>query len=324
MYLINSAAIDVTYKCNLRCKHCYNCSGESNKAELTFDELVDIGKQLGQLSLQSICICGGEPLMRADDVIGFITLLNEASPSSTISMVSNGLLWTQDIAEKLAEAGLDGVQFSLDGLSDEAYDFVRQSSGQLYKVKQAIDYALKAGLNVIASALPHKKSLSEFPLIIDYCASKGLSELRIQPLMPLGRGENNYDALCLSPEDQHSLAALLKEKNPLYQDLEITWGDPIDHYFMFEEVGYIPNITINAQGQIIACPYLPFSIWNLRNRTLDEYLELKIPSKALRHPAIKSCVEGIASVEDMTSKREGLPYLNLDEALDLSQEIINL
>ncbi|HAP8311614.1 TPA: radical SAM protein [Enterococcus faecium] len=60
-------SIDVTYKCNFRCKHCYNASGGDNcfmDNELTDDELLELTKDICNLKPYNICFCGGETLLR--------------------------------------------------------------------------------------------------------------------------------------------------------------------------------------------------------------------------------------------------------------------
>ena len=65
---IKSASIDLTYKCNFRCKHCYNTSGEheTNLCELTDREVIRVAKDLLLLEPESVCLCGGEALLRKD------------------------------------------------------------------------------------------------------------------------------------------------------------------------------------------------------------------------------------------------------------------
>lgn len=42
-YMIRSVAIDITNKCNFRCLHCYNYSGEHNReSEMSDQEILNI------------------------------------------------------------------------------------------------------------------------------------------------------------------------------------------------------------------------------------------------------------------------------------------
>lgn len=319
---INSASLDITYRCNLHCRHCYNFSGVCPFPEMDDSQLHHVALELGSHDFSSICLCGGEPLCRKDALLMVARTIKERNPSTALSMVSNGLLWNEDIAREIYDSGVRTVQFSLDGFTEESYDFVRQSGGQLKKVFRTIEISLQQGFDVMVSTLPHRKSLREFPAIIQYCEKVGVSEIRVQPLMPLGRGEENYKDLCLTEEEYEELSEMLD----MYKNtskIRVTWGDPIDHFFMYQEEGRIPQVAVNAYGEILVSPYLPISIWDLKSRALNEYLDLRIDECALRHPIVRKCLEDIMEVKDLTSRRSGLPELFLEQNLNIQDELLS-
>lgn len=70
-----SVAFTVTNKCNYRCRHCYNNSGQNIYRELTDDRLINIARQISELKPMNVCLCGGEPLIRGKviyDIIHFL------------------------------------------------------------------------------------------------------------------------------------------------------------------------------------------------------------------------------------------------------------
>lgn len=212
------------------------------------------------------------------------------------------------------------MQFSLDGLSDGSYDYVRLSGGRLHRVLDAIRIARRHGIKVAVASLPHVRNIKEYPSIIDFCEKEGVSDFRAQPLMPLGRGEHNYKDLCLTSEQNDSLAAYLSARNAVSQ-MQITWGDPVDHLYMYRETGRIPQICINAYGELSVSPYLPITIWNLNRSTLRDYIDLEIDRYALRHPIVDRCLARIEELSDFTSMQEGLPILFKERNIDISQEL---
>ncbi len=319
-FFIESASIDVTYKCNLRCKHCFNFAGENTRDEINDSTLSDIFTALSEYEMNSICLCGGEPLLRLNSVLNGLRILKKGNPLGKIAMVSNGILWNQSIADSLKVAGLDLVQFSLDGLKDISYDFVRQSKGKLYKVFDAINYAKNSGITVVISTIPHKKNYTEFQDLINVCDELGVSELRVQPLMKLGRGESNYVQLSLTPKENESIATLLALRSNTV-NTRLIWGDPIDHFYMYRELKYVPQICINAYGEIVLSPYLPITIWNLRKYTLADYFNLNIPVYALKHKKICNLISKIYDISDFTSHYKDMPLLFLESNLDLSEEL---
>lgn len=324
MYMFQSVSLDITYKCNLKCRHCYNFSGEYLTKELSDSQLKEIIGELAKQQVESICFCGGETMLRFNLILEMAQILKEISPKTFVSMVSNGLLWTHDKAVMLKSAGVDYVQFSLDGLTDEAYDFVRGSQGQLQKVFNAIDFAKNAGLKVMVSTLPHKMSYLQVPEIIKFCKEKKIDEFRMQPLMPLGRGDSNYEDLRISDDQYSNLKKLLaKESSDFFK---VEWGDPVDHFFMLQEVPYIASLNINAFGEILISPYLPFSIWDLKSNSFNEFLTKEIPRKALQNEDVLEAISNIVSVDDMLGVNEAIQEitkLNERETIDLSFKLMN-
>ena len=61
-------SFDITNKCNLRCLHCFNNSGENDviNDELTDEEVMEFITSITPLQLYNICFCGGEPLLRKE------------------------------------------------------------------------------------------------------------------------------------------------------------------------------------------------------------------------------------------------------------------
>jgi MoaA/NifB/PqqE/SkfB family radical SAM enzyme len=200
---------------------------------------------------------------------------------------------------------------------------VVDSGGQLKRVFDAIDFAKKEDLNVMISTLPHRKSYLEIPEIIQFCKDKKIDEFRMQPLMPLGRGDTNYDDLRIDDSQYNLLKKLLTKENS--DILKTEWGDPVDHFFMLQEVSYSPSITINAYGNILISPYLPFSIWDLNLRTFNEFISEKMPEKALKNQTVLKAISSIISVNDMLGVNETIKEItkiNERETISLENEIL--
>ena len=77
--------IDITRKCTLKCRHCYNHSGEMNNDELASDELFRIMNDLASTRPDNFCICGGEPLLKKEIIFRFIDHQKKISASTSRS-----------------------------------------------------------------------------------------------------------------------------------------------------------------------------------------------------------------------------------------------
>ena len=127
-------SMNLTKKCNLRCKQCFTESGMLQNEELTTDEIFSLFDQMRQYGTFFICLGGGEPLTRLDllDILEY-----GRKKQLAISVVSNGLLLSKDYIEKLNEKRLDTFWISLDGL-EENHEKLR-GKGTYSKALSAIE-----------------------------------------------------------------------------------------------------------------------------------------------------------------------------------------
>ena len=63
---VKTVSIDVTSRCNLCCAHCYNASGGIGACDMSDGVLLRVAKEVVRLSPESVCLCGGEPMLRRD------------------------------------------------------------------------------------------------------------------------------------------------------------------------------------------------------------------------------------------------------------------
>ncbi|MBW2029118.1 MAG: radical SAM protein [Deltaproteobacteria bacterium] len=61
-----SVFLSLTYRCNLRCKHCAVYWEKSPRRDLDTDDWLHFFGELGDLKVFKVRISGGEPLMRGD------------------------------------------------------------------------------------------------------------------------------------------------------------------------------------------------------------------------------------------------------------------
>jgi radical SAM protein with 4Fe4S-binding SPASM domain len=124
-YLPRNLYIEVTNRCNLKCRACilYRGSWESAR-DMTLDELVRITDQLPQL--ERIALHGiGEPLLNADLSAMIRHLKNR---DAFVFFNSNGILLDEKRQNDLINAGLDELRISLDAANQRDYKATRNSN----------------------------------------------------------------------------------------------------------------------------------------------------------------------------------------------------
>lgn len=182
---INYLRISVTDRCNLRCRYCMpeGVQDVGMKNILTFEEIWEIVKVSVSLGITHIRITGGEPLVRkgcADLILG----IRKIPGVETITMTTNGVL-LGNYAKQLKEAGVDGVNISLDTLDPEEFCQIT-GKRELPAVLAGIRAAKDAGLPVKLNAV-NRKELDPIPLV-RYAQNENLP-LRFIEMMPVGYGK---------------------------------------------------------------------------------------------------------------------------------------
>jgi len=204
-----------TYKCNLKCKHCYEDAGSEKLPELSTDEakqVIDILSKIAGVGLPALSFSGGEPLARKD----FFELAAYAKKHIPyISIASNGTLLTKDNAKKVKEAGVDYVEISIDGASPKVHDEFRGIPGAFERAIQGVKNCVEEGIDTCIATVLHKDNLAETEKIIQLAKDLGVRFMHFN-YIPTGRAKMHVE-LDLTPDERlHVLQTIGKEIISLY------------------------------------------------------------------------------------------------------------
>jgi uncharacterized radical SAM superfamily Fe-S cluster-containing enzyme len=144
-----TALIEVTQRCNLKCKYCFADSEDSEEPNLSLEEIENQFKTILKVSGKcNIQLSGGEPTLRKD--LAEIVKMGIAIGFHFIQVNTNGIRLGQEetYARELKEAGVASVFLQFDGTTDSIYEELRGKA--LYDIKiRAIENCKKYGLGVI-------------------------------------------------------------------------------------------------------------------------------------------------------------------------------
>ena len=168
---IRDLRISVTDRCNFRCTYCmpkevFNSEYEFLRRDdlLSFEEITRISKIFARLGVKKIRLTGGEPLLRKNLPI-LIEQLSNIDDIEDISLTTNGVLLTSDVAKQLKSAGLQRITISLDALDDETFKNISDVAFDVDKVLTAIEHAQTVGLDPIKINMVVKKGVNEHSIL---------------------------------------------------------------------------------------------------------------------------------------------------------------
>jgi radical SAM protein with 4Fe4S-binding SPASM domain len=139
-----SVHLDVTYRCNERCVHCY--LDHDDHGEMSTAEIKDILNQLSDAGVFFLTLSGGEVLMRRD----FFEIVEHARRLLfNVKMKTNGVMIGEAQAKRIRELGVEQVQISLYSHRAEIHDAITKIPGSFKRTVQAIRFLKSQGLKVV-------------------------------------------------------------------------------------------------------------------------------------------------------------------------------
>ncbi|MGA3213082.1 MAG: radical SAM protein [Terriglobales bacterium] len=135
--------MDLTYRCNERCVHCY--LDHDDHGEMTTEELRDLLRQLADAGVFFLTFSGGEVLMRMD----FFPILEYAcSLMFSVRIKSNAFMIREKEADRMKELGVHSVQVSIYSHRPEVHDAITKLPGSLKRSLDGIRRLRDRGLKV--------------------------------------------------------------------------------------------------------------------------------------------------------------------------------
>jgi SynChlorMet cassette radical SAM/SPASM protein ScmF len=183
----------LTAGCNLACRHCwlapkYDPNG-TRYPTLPFDLFETALYEAKPLGLKGVKLTGGEPLLHPQ-FLSILELVRREDLRLTVE--TNGLLCTPDIAVAIARSAHSFVSVSVDGADAATHEWVRGVPGSWDKACQAVHYLAQAGIKpqVIFSIM--RGNAHQVEKIIHLAEELGASSLKFNVVQPSGRGEQMH------------------------------------------------------------------------------------------------------------------------------------
>ena len=130
---IDYLRISLTDACNLRCVYCMpeDMRFKPRAELLQDDEILAIVRAAAELGTTKIRLTGGEPTIRPG-VVELVRSIAAVPGIAKVAMTTNGLLLA-DLAEPLAQAGLQALNVSIDTLNPAKFRRITRW-GDLHRV----------------------------------------------------------------------------------------------------------------------------------------------------------------------------------------------
>jgi radical SAM protein with 4Fe4S-binding SPASM domain len=155
-----SAQIDLTYRCNERCVHCY--LDHDDHGEMTTGELKKLLDELASAGVLFLTLSGGEILLRKD----FFEILEYARELTfCVKLKTNAILIREAEAERIRLLNVDSIQVSIYSHRPEVHDAITKVPGSLKRSLDAIRFLKAQGLKVIVADVLMRQNAEDYPKV---------------------------------------------------------------------------------------------------------------------------------------------------------------
>lgn len=272
--------LEKSYLCNFQCTHCsaeyYMDRHLKNvlkvqdlRQKMDMADVRRLSQEADALGLARFVITGGEPLVMKD----FDAVVEAIDPERHYIITdTNGWFLDSKRARHLKAIGVEKVQLSLDSAIEGEHDAFRNKPGSYKRVMRAVDASLEAELNLILSTVLVKgrARTQEFRDLCQFCTDRGVG-LYVSYAKPTGSC-TEHPEFVIEKEDADVLRQLEHEFK-VFTHMTPSYGS-------FK--GCITTkgiITVTSTMEVTPCPYIDFSIGNLRQTPLKEVL-----ARGMRNP----------------------------------------
>jgi radical SAM protein with 4Fe4S-binding SPASM domain len=181
-----SVQLDLTYRCNERCIHCY--LDHDDHGEMTTAEIKDLLDQMADAGVFYLTISGGEILMRRD----FFEILEHARLRTfCVKLKTNGVLIRQKEAERLRALGVETVQISIYSHRPEVHDAITKMPGSFRQSIEAVRFLRMQGLFVILANVIMVQNAGDYKSVRALAAELGAKCIIDPTITPMMDGDRS-------------------------------------------------------------------------------------------------------------------------------------
>lgn len=194
-YSLNQIYFYLTEGCNLRCRHCWVApkfqTEDRSYSILSVDLFKSIVEQAKPLGLSGLKLTGGEPLLHPE--ISEI-LEHVRREDLNISIETNGVLCTPEIARQIGEFQNPFVSVSLDGAYAETHEWVRGVSGCFEAALEGIGNLVTSGINPQVIMCIMRCNKDQMEPMVRLAESVGAESVKFNIIQPTARGEKLHES----------------------------------------------------------------------------------------------------------------------------------
>jgi len=190
-----SVQLDLTYRCNERCVHCY--LDHDDHGEMTTPEIKHLLDEMADAGVFILTLSGGEIFLRKD----FFEILEYARQLMfCVKLKTNAVLIREREAQRLRDLHVESIQISIYSHRAEVHDAITLIPGSLKRSLDAVRFLKSQGLKVIIANVLMTGNAQDYPGVRALAAELGV-ECTLDPtITPMMDGDRSILGLGVDHE----------------------------------------------------------------------------------------------------------------------------
>lgn len=287
---------ELTSRCNVFCKHCYNDSGKNDVIDLmTPDKWIDFSKYLVERGgLFECIISGGEPLLLGDKLFEIMDVLHD--DGTVFVLITNGFLLDKSKVDLLSKYRYRWLQVSIDGSRASYHDEFRQRTGSWEKAVSGAFFVANAGIPLTIAHSVSPYNLEYIDEMCDLAYSLGASSIMLGEINLSGRTAKNRNLL-LNDKQRELYLKKYEENAAKYSGKMLVQRSASPRNSVLRYLN-TPNtgMIVRPNGDLRLDCMVPFTIGNVLKDDLEQIWKTKGIS-CWEHPKVAEFVNHYYSSE---------------------------
>lgn len=262
--MLYSATIELTYRCNEKCRHCYVY--DEGGEEMSANQIMKILDDLSNMGVATLLFTGGEVFARKDI---FEILEYAYKKHFAMDIFTNGTLLNESKIIKLKNLWPKSIQFSVYSHIPQKHDAVTQINGSYEKTITAIKTCIAVGIPVKIKMPVFTETADDISGVIELAKSLGASVSVSNDITPKKNGDtsplemrilNNKKLGDVSKNIEDKLGDLYKNPDSKTLDSRICSAGA-------------RMISINPYGKVYPCANFPMCIGDALTQNIKDIWE---------------------------------------------------
>lgn len=267
---------ELTHRCPLACPYCSNPLQLDRRAdELDTATWVRVFQEAAGLGVLQLHLSGGEPAARRD----LVELVAGAAQAGLYTnLITSGIGLDPARLVALAEAGLDHVQLSVQGVDEAGADAIAGLAGSHRRKRAFAAAATGLGLPLTVNVVLHRGNVASIEPLVEEAIALGARRIELAHAQYYGWGLINRDALLPDRTSVVAARATLDRLRAATQGRIVIDYVPPDHFAFYPKPcvnGWgRQSLNVTPRGRVLPChaaetiPALEF--WTVAERSLEE------------------------------------------------------